>query len=108
MLSGCIMCSASAYVMLSCFWLSEALSSPMRPCGGGAGNSARASPTACAAAGRGPGDKWYLDEVFLRIQGVQHYLWRAVDQDGVVLDILPKARGGPTGYRCRSTSGCDY
>src|SRR3954447_7286053 len=39
-----------------------------------------------------PGDKWYLDEVFIRIQGVQHYLWRAVDQDGVVLDILVQAR----------------
>ena len=31
-----------------------------------------------------PGDKWHLDEVFIRIQGVQRYLWRAVDQDGVV------------------------
>src|SRR5271169_5865429 len=39
-----------------------------------------------------PGDKWHLDEVFIRIQGVQHYLWRAVDQDGVVLDILVQAR----------------
>jgi len=36
----------------------------------------------------GPGDQWHMDEVFIRIQGVQHYLWRAVDQDGVVLDIL--------------------
>jgi putative transposase len=35
-----------------------------------------------------PGDKWYLDEVFMRIRGVQYYLWRAVDYDGVVLDIL--------------------
>jgi putative transposase len=26
--------------------------------------------------------------LFIRVQGVQHYLWRAVDQDGVVLDIL--------------------
>lgn len=34
-----------------------------------------------------PGDKWHLDGVFIRIKGVQHYLWRAVDQDGVVLDI---------------------
>src|SRR6202011_5823892 len=33
-----------------------------------------------------PGDKWHLDEVFIRIQGVQHHLWRAVDQDGVVPD----------------------
>jgi len=35
-----------------------------------------------------PGDKWHLDEVFLKINGVTHYLWRAVDQNGVVLDIL--------------------
>ena len=39
-----------------------------------------------------PGDKWHMDEVFIRIQGVQHYLWRAVDQDGVVLDILDQPR----------------
>ena len=39
-----------------------------------------------------PGDKWYLDEVFIRIRGVQHYLWRAVDQDGVVLDIRVQDR----------------
>jgi putative transposase len=34
------------------------------------------------------GDKWHLDEVFLKLNGVQHYLWRAVDQKGVVIDIL--------------------
>ena len=39
-----------------------------------------------------PGDKWHLDEVFIRIQGVRHYLWRGVDQDGVVLDILVQPR----------------
>jgi putative transposase len=39
-----------------------------------------------------PGDKWHLDEVFIRIQGELHYLWRAVDQDGVVLDILVQPR----------------
>jgi putative transposase len=39
-----------------------------------------------------PGDKWYLDEVFVRILGVQHYRWRAVNQDGVVLDILVQER----------------
>jgi putative transposase len=39
-----------------------------------------------------PGDKWHMDEVFIRIRGVQHYLWRAVDQDGVVLDIMVQAR----------------
>lgn len=35
-----------------------------------------------------PGDRWHLDEVFLTINGRLHYLWRAVDQDGEVLDIL--------------------
>ena len=35
-----------------------------------------------------PGDRWHLDEVFLKINGRLHYLWRAVDQDGDVLDIL--------------------
>jgi putative transposase len=33
-----------------------------------------------------------MDEVFIRIQSVRHYLWRAVDQDGVVLDILVQPR----------------
>jgi len=35
-----------------------------------------------------PGDKWHLDEVFLNISGERRYLWRAVDQDGITLDIL--------------------
>ena len=39
-----------------------------------------------------PGDKWHLDEVFIRIQGKLRYLWRAVDQNGVVLDILVQSR----------------
>jgi len=39
-----------------------------------------------------PDDKWYLDEVFIGINGQQHYLWRAVDQEGNVLDILVQSR----------------
>ena len=39
-----------------------------------------------------PGDTWHLDEMFIRIRGVVHYLWRAVDQHGVVLDILVQER----------------
>jgi putative transposase len=38
------------------------------------------------------GDRWHLDEVFLKINGQPHYLWRAVDQDGDVLDILVQSR----------------
>ncbi len=39
-----------------------------------------------------PGGHWHLDEVFLKINGRLHYLWRAVDQDGEVLDILMQPR----------------
>ncbi len=39
-----------------------------------------------------PGDKWHLDEVFIRVQGKLQYLWRAVDQRGHVLDILVQSR----------------
>jgi putative transposase len=43
-----------------------------------------------------PGDVWHVDEVYLRINGVLHYLWRAVDQHGVVLDILVQERRNAT------------
>src|SRR3982074_264343 len=38
------------------------------------------------------GDKWHMDEVVLTIAGVKHWLWRAVDQNGMVLDILVQSR----------------
>ncbi|GHO88573.1 hypothetical protein KSZ_65790 [Dictyobacter formicarum] len=38
------------------------------------------------------GDTWHLDEVYLKINGKTHSLWRAVDQDGNVLDILVQSR----------------
>jgi len=39
-----------------------------------------------------PGDKWHLDEVEIKIAGKKHWLWRAVDQDGTVLDVLVQSR----------------
>jgi transposase-like protein len=36
---------------------------------------------------RGYGDTFYIDEVFIKINGKQHYLWRAVDQDGEVVNV---------------------
>ena len=39
-----------------------------------------------------PGDKWHCEEVFIRINGTQHDLWRVVDQHGNVLDILVQSR----------------
>ena len=42
----------------------------------------------CAKAG----DQWFLDEMFVKMNGKGHILWRAVDQDGEVLDILVQSR----------------
>ena len=38
------------------------------------------------------GDTFFIDEVFVKIQGKQHYLWRAVDQEGEVVDVFLQAR----------------
>ena len=49
---------------------------------------------------RGYGDAFFIDEVFIRIDGRQHYLWRAVDQDGEVVDVfLQKRRDGASAKR---------
>jgi putative transposase len=41
---------------------------------------------------RTKGDNWFMDEVFVTIQGQRHYLWRAIDQDGDVIDMLVQRR----------------
>jgi len=41
---------------------------------------------------QGYGDTFFLDEIFVKIQGKQRYLWRAIDQDGEVVDILLQTR----------------
>ena len=41
---------------------------------------------------RGYGDTFYIDEVFVKINGKQYYLWRAVDQDGEVVDVYLQAK----------------
>ncbi|MDP9379909.1 MAG: IS6 family transposase [Chloroflexota bacterium] len=58
-----------------------------------------------------PGDKWHLDEVFLKINGKTHYLWRAVDQEGNVLDILVQSRRNKTAAKKffrKLLKGCKY
>ena len=45
------------------------------------------------------GDSWYLDELFVNIQGRQQYLWLAVDEDGDVIDVLVQSRRD----RCAAT-----
>jgi putative transposase len=49
---------------------------------------------------QGYGDTFFIDEVFVKIQGERHYLWRAVDQDGEVVDVfLQKRRDGKAAKR---------
>jgi putative transposase len=49
---------------------------------------------------QGYGDTFFIDEVFVKIEGKQHYLWRAVDQDGEVVDVfLQKRRDGKAAKR---------
>ena len=58
----------------------------------GAASSARRSPTEIRRRLPRAGDKWHLDEVAIKIAGEKHWLWRAVDQDGIVLDVLVQSR----------------
>jgi putative transposase len=46
------------------------------------------------------GDKWHLDEVVISIAGKKHWLWRTVDQHGVVLDILVQSRRNAKAAKC--------
>jgi putative transposase len=58
-----------------------------------------------------PGDQWHLDEPFLTINGERHYLWRAVDQDGHVLDILVQRRRNKKAAKKffrKLLKGCQY
>jgi|GEM_PF-3077020 len=45
---------------------------------------------------RGYGDTFYIDQVFVKINGKQHYPWRAIDQDGEVVDVCLQAERGPS------------
>jgi putative transposase len=57
------------------------------------------------------GDKWHLDEVFLSINSKLHYLWRAVDQYGNVLDILVQSRRNKQAAKRffrKLLKGCQY
>ncbi len=58
-----------------------------------------------------PGDTWFMDEVFLKINGKTSYVWRAVDQNGNVLDILVQSRRNTAAARKffrKLLKGCTY
>lgn len=46
------------------------------------------------------GDKWHLDECVISIKGKYHILWRAVDQDGFVLEVLVQRRRNTSAAKC--------
>lgn len=55
--------------------------------------------------------KWHLDEVFITIEAKRHYLWRAVDQEGYVLDILVQSRRNKRAAKrffCKLLKGLQY
>ena len=57
------------------------------------------------------GETWHLDAVFLTIRGTRHYLWRAVDQDGTILEIVVQRRRdthAATTFRRKRLQGCRY
>src|SRR5881275_2838270 len=66
--------------------------SRMRACAAGCSNSDRRSPGLCDACRPRPSDRWHLDEMVVRIAGRHMYLWRAVDHEGEVLEILVQRR----------------
>ena len=71
--------------------MSAGSTSATRPSGTGGTGSARCSPRRSAGSGCRrcdsiPTGKWHLDEVYVKINGEMHYLWRAVDQEGEVLE----------------------
>lgn len=56
-----------------------------------------------------PESEQHIDNLFIRIRGFQHYSWRVIDQDGVVLDILAQERRDSTGCQAlfkRLLRGC--
>src|SRR5258708_7227880 len=89
--SGCISVSRSGFAWLRSYWRPAASSSPPnRPTMGAQVRSAFRPPNPSPLPPAG--DKWHLDEVVLKIAGVKHWLWRAVDQTGIVLDVLVQRR----------------
>jgi putative transposase len=54
-----------------------------------------------------PNDVWHLDEVVVTIGGRRHWLWRAVDQHGYVLDEIVQTRRSPNEGRCRPDPDAD-
>ena len=53
-----------------------------------------------------PGRRWFVDETYVKIAGRWHYLYRAVDQHGQVIDVLVSTRRNADAARCSSPAHC--
>ena len=86
--------------MLKIYWLNEELSSVTNLSATGALSSVQYTPVVSNANIKVSVIPFFMDEVFVKIGGVQHYLWRAVDQDGEVVDVfLQKSRNATAAKR---------
>ncbi len=47
---------------------------------------------AARVARHAPGDRWFVDETYVKVNGVWRYVYRAIDQDGQVIDVLVSPR----------------
>src|SRR4029077_6571048 len=89
---GYISAFRSGCVWWRSYWRPAASSSATKPSDNGRASSAGSFANQIRPRLPRVGDKWHLDEVVLKITGVKHWLWRAVDQAGVVLDVLVQRR----------------
>ena len=92
MLYGYISASRSGCAWWRSCWRPAASSSATKPSDNGARKFGQQFANQIRRRLPRVGDKWHLDEVVLKIAGVKHWLWRAVDQAGVVLDVLVQRR----------------
>ena len=90
--SGSTSASRSACGWSRRCWPPAASSSATRRCGSGRCKFGQAFANQIRRRLPRAGDKWHLDEVVINIAGKKHWLWRAVDQDGIVLDVLVQSR----------------
>jgi DDE domain len=90
--SGCISSFRSGCVWYRNCWRPGASSLATKRCGSGRANSASSSPTGSVAGSRASATNGIFDKVVLKIAAVKNWLWRAVDQTGMVPDVLVQRR----------------
>src|SRR5260370_17153137 len=88
MRSGSTCASRSATEKVRVFLPGVGLTALTKPCGAGCSVIARRFRRHRPR----PSDRWHLDEIVVRIAGERMYLWRAVDHEGEVLDMLVQRR----------------